>query len=142
MDFLQELNRIMEETGKIALATAVDNIPNVRIVNFYYNPENKGVVYLSSFKGKSKIVEFSQNNVVAFTTIPVSDQSSEHVRVRNAIVKKSDLTIYDLKDGFIKKLPNYEMLIDQAGDMLKLYEIHFKEANVTLDIKQAGKVTF
>lgn len=142
MDFLQELNRIMEETGKIALATAVDNIPNVRIVNFYYNPENKGVVYLSSFKGKSKIVEFSQNNVVAFTTIPVSDQSSEHVRVRNAIVKKSDLTIYDLKDGFIKKLPNYEMLIDQAGDMLELYEIHFKEANVTLDIKQAGKVTF
>jgi uncharacterized pyridoxamine 5'-phosphate oxidase family protein len=142
MDFLQELNRIMEETGKIALATSVDNIPNVRIVNFYYNPKNKGVVYLSSFKGKSKIVEFSQNNVVAFTTIPVSDQSSEHVRVRNATVKKSDLTIYDLKDGFIRKLPNYEMLIAKAGDMLELYEIHFKEANVTLDINQAGKVTF
>jgi uncharacterized pyridoxamine 5'-phosphate oxidase family protein len=142
MDFLQELNRIMEKTNKVALATAVNNMPNVRIVNFYYNPQNKGILYFSSFKGNPKTIELSQNNIVAFTTIPVSDESAEHVRVKNATVKKSDLTIYDLKDGFIKKLPSYEMLIEQAGDMLDVYEIHFKEANVTLDIKQAGKVTF
>jgi uncharacterized pyridoxamine 5'-phosphate oxidase family protein len=142
MDFLQELNRIMENTNKVALATAVDTIPNVRIVNFYYNPENKGVLYFSSFKGKSKTIELSQNNIAAFTTFPVSDESAEHVRVKNATVIKSDLTIYDLKDGFIKKLPSYEMLIAEAGDMLDVYEIHFNEANVTLDINQAGKVTF
>jgi uncharacterized pyridoxamine 5'-phosphate oxidase family protein len=142
MDFLQELNRIMEESNKIALATAVDNIPNVRIVNFYYNPENSGVVYFSSFKDKPKTVEFSQNNIVAFTTIPASAESSEHIRVKNATVKKSSLTIYDLKDSFIKKLPSYEMLISQAGNMLDIYEIHFKEAGVILDVKHTGKVIF
>lgn len=142
MDFLQELNRIMEQNNKIALATAVDNIPNVRIVNFYYHPENKGIVYFSSFKGHPKTVEFTQNNIVAFTTIPGSDESAEHVRVKHATVKKSDKTIYDLKDQFIKKLPSYETLIAQAGDMLSVYEIHFKEAKVTLDVKQAGIVTF
>jgi uncharacterized pyridoxamine 5'-phosphate oxidase family protein len=143
MDFLKEFNRIMEKTINIALATAVDNIPNVRIINFCYDPQKEGVVYFSSFRGNPKTLEFSKNNKVAFTTIPiVPAESSEHVRVTNATVQKSDLTIYDLKDEFIKKLPSYEMLIAQAGNMLDVYEIHFNEASVTLDVKQAGKVTF
>ncbi|QGU95383.1 pyridoxamine 5'-phosphate oxidase family protein [Clostridium bovifaecis] len=139
MDFLQEFNRIMENTNNIALATTVENIPNVRIVNFYYNPQNKGIVYFASFKGNPKTLEFSKNDKVAFTTVPT--ESSEHVRVTNATVQRSHLTIYDLKDAFIKKLPSYETLIAQAGDMLDVYEIHFKEAGVTLDVKQAGKIT-
>jgi len=139
MDFLNEFNRIMEETTEIALATSVNNIPNVRVVNFYYNPRNKGVVYFSSFRGHAKTLEFTQNNIVAFTTIPVG--SSEQVRVTNATIKKSDLTIFDLKDEFIKKLPSYEMIISQAGEMLDIYEIHFIEAGVTLDVKQSGKIT-
>jgi len=42
-------------------STSVDNIPNVRVVNFYYNPQNKGVVYFSSFRGHPKTLEFTQN---------------------------------------------------------------------------------
>ena len=142
MDFLKEFNRMMDEAVNIALATSVENIPNVRIVNFYYNPQNKGVVYFSSFRGLPKTVEFSQNNKVAFTTVPTAPtENSEHVRVINATVKKSDLTIYDLKEEFVKKMPSYEELIAQAGDMFDIYEIHFKEANVIIGVGQSGKVT-
>lgn len=142
MDFLQEFNRMMTEAINIALATSVKNTPNVRIVNFYYNPQNKGIAYFSSFRGLPKTREFSQNNIVAFTTVPTAPtENSEHVRVVNATVKKSDLTIYDLKDAFIKKMPSYEELIAQAGDMFDIYEIHFKEANVIIGVRQTGKVT-
>lgn len=140
MDFLQEFNRIMETTDNLALATSVNNVPNVRVVNFYYNAQKKGIVYFASFRGNPKTLEFLQNNNVAFTTIPT--ENSEQVRVINGIVQKSNLSIYDLKDAFIKKLPSYEVVISQAGDMLDVYEIHFKEASVTLDIDKQGKVTF
>jgi uncharacterized pyridoxamine 5'-phosphate oxidase family protein len=139
MDFLQEFNRIMKDTANLALATSVVDMPNVRLVNFYYNPENKGVVYFASFKGSAKLLEFSANNKVAFTTVPAN--SGEHIRAINATVQKSNLTIYDLKEEFIKKLPDYEMTIAQAGHMLEVYEIHFKEANVILGIGQAAKIT-
>ena len=139
MDFLHEFNRIMEGTTNLALATSVKDIPNVRLVNFYYNPENKGVVYFASFKGSAKLLEFTANDTVAFTTVPVN--ISEHIRVINATVQKSSLTIYDLKDEFIKKLPDYEVTIAKTGYMLEVYEIKFKEANVILGIGQAAKIT-
>jgi uncharacterized pyridoxamine 5'-phosphate oxidase family protein len=139
MDFLHEFNRIMEGTTNLALATSVKDIPNVRLVNFYYNPENKGVVYFASFKGSAKLLEFSANDKVAFTTVPVN--ISEHIRAINATVQNSNLTIYDLKDEFIKKLPDYEMTIAKAGHMLDVYEIYFKEADVILGIGQAAKIT-
>lgn len=142
MNFIKEFNEIMEGSINIALATAVDNIPNVRILNFYYNPENKGIVYFSSFKSNPKTLEFSKNSTVAFTTVPVSIENTKHVRCINATVQKSKLTIYDLKDAFISKMPSYEMLIAQAGDMLDVYEIHLKEAVVILDPKNSGKLTF
>lgn len=140
MDFLQEFNRITQSTNNLALATSVNNVPNVRVVNFYYDTENQGVVYFASFRGNTKTLEFLQNNNVAFTTIPTGN--SEQIRVINGKVQKSDLTIYDLKEAFIKKLPSYEIVIEQAGDMLDVYEIHFIEASVTLDIDKHGKVTF
>jgi uncharacterized pyridoxamine 5'-phosphate oxidase family protein len=142
MDYLKELNRVLEETNKIALATSVDNIPNVRVVNFCNKPQNKGVLYISSRKGLPKTLEFSKNNIVAFTTIPAVAENSEHVRVQKATIKKSDLTIFNLKDEFIKKHPGYEMIIAQAGEMLDVYEIHFKGAAVILGLGKGGKVTF
>lgn len=140
MDFLQEFNRIMDTTTNLALATSVNDIPNVRIVTFCQNIQKKSIVYFASFRGNPKTLEFLQNNKVAFTTIPTG--TSEHVRVNNGIIQKSSLTVYDLKDEFIKKLPDYEVTIAQAGDMLDVYEIHFKEAYVTLGIGKQSKVNF
>ncbi|MFZ5967325.1 MAG: pyridoxamine 5'-phosphate oxidase family protein [Bacillota bacterium] len=139
MEFLEAFNRMMENTKDMALATSVNDVPNVRIVSFYYDPQKKGVIYFSTIKMNPKAVEFSQNNKVAFTTVPVG--TIEHTRVTNATVQKSDLTISDVKDAFIEKYPGYEMIIAQAGDMLDLYEIHFKEAAITLDFHKQGKIT-
>lgn len=138
MDFFKEFNRIMDTTTNLALATCVNDVPNVRILNFYYNTQNEGVVYFASFKGSTKTLEFLKNNKVAFTTIPVG--TSEHVRISNGTVQKSNLTIYDLKDEFIKKLPSYEMTISQAGDMLDVYEVHFEEASVILGIGKQSNI--
>jgi uncharacterized pyridoxamine 5'-phosphate oxidase family protein len=139
MDFLQEFNRIMVSQEELALATSIDNIPNVRIINFYYDITRKGVVYFSTFSNNSKIEKFAKNNVVAFTTIP--SNGNEHIRVNKTNIHKSNLTIFDFKNEFIKKIPDYEMTIEEAGNQLSLYEIHFRQATITLDYTQSDIIT-
>lgn len=139
MDYLKAFQKIMEEQNMIALATSVDNVPNVRIVNFCYDSNRKGVLYFTTFKGNPKEKEFARNTSVSFTTVPSS--GSEHVRVSKANVQRSDTTVYDLKDVFKTKVPDYEEVLEMAGDQLVVYEIHFQDASVTLDIDQSGSVT-
>ena len=139
MDYAREYRRIMDEQCEIALATCVDNAPNVRIVNFYCDAEKSGVLYFSTFKNNPKTREYRQNCNVAFTTVPTG--SNEHVRVRQATVRKSALTIFDLKDAFIRKMPDYAETIEYAGRKLELYEVHFKSASVTLDFMHNGNIT-
>lgn len=139
MDFFKEFNRIMLSQKELSLATSVDNIPNVRIVNFYYNISKKGIVYFSAFSDNLKVEEFEKNNIVSFTTIPTL--GTEHVRVKQANIKKSALIIFDLKDEFIKKIPDYENTITEVGEYLSLYEIHFNKATVTLDYTQSDIIT-
>ncbi|MDM8313507.1 pyridoxamine 5'-phosphate oxidase family protein, partial [Clostridium cadaveris] len=74
----------------------------------------------------------------AFTTIPSNE--TEHVRVNNSTIQKSNLTIFDLKDEFIKKISDYETTITEAGDYLSLYELHFNKATVTLDYNQSDTI--
>lgn len=137
MDFFKEFNRLMVSTDNMALATSVDNIPNVRIINFYYDSK-KGIVYFSTVKFNPKVNEFSKNNKVAFTTVPA--EGNEHIRVNDGIVKKSNFSIFDLKDDLIGKYPDYGTIIEEAGEIIDIYEIHFKEANVTLGFKNSGKI--
>ncbi len=139
MELTQAFEKIMAEQKTLSLATSVDNIPNVRIVNFIYNADKKGVIYFSTFKGNQKEKEFSINNQVAFTTIPSS--GNKHVRAGNATIQKSNLSIYDLQDVFTKKVADYKETIQQAGQYLVVYEIHFSEVSVTIDIKHSGVIT-
>lgn len=129
MKTIEVFKKIMNEQTKIALATSVQEIPNVRIVNFFYD-EDKKCLFFSTFKGNEKITEFQKNPNVAFTTIPTSN--TNHVRVHYAQVKESDLTVYDVAEKWIQKIPSYEENIKQAGAMLELYEIHFTQAIVIL----------
>ena len=41
MDIKREFENIMKEQGEIALATSTNDIPNVRIVSFFYCEETK-----------------------------------------------------------------------------------------------------
>lgn len=138
MDFLKEYEKVMENTATFALATSVDNAPNVRIITFYYDAQNNGVVYFPTFKQSPKTVEISQNNKVAFTTI--SNGTVGIVRVKNAIIQKSALTVHDIKDGIIKKYPGFAATVTNAGPMMEVYEIHFNEAEVTVSFGNVGKV--
>ena len=55
MDTLKEFQKIMAEQTDLALATiGTDGIPNVRVVNYYFNPENN-IVYFATFKNNVKV---------------------------------------------------------------------------------------
>ena len=131
MNTIKEFKRIMDTHTEIALATVgTDGTPNVRIVNYYFNPENN-VLYFATFKDNEKVKEIKQNRNVAFTTIP--QKGNEHIKARG-IALRSEKTVFDLADCFCDKIPGYKNTIDFAGDSLILYEIHFKTATVTLDL--------
>jgi len=53
MDKKKEFEKIMNEATKLALASSVDNVPNVRILNFVYS-ENENVLYFQSRKGDQR----------------------------------------------------------------------------------------
>ncbi|MBK5896247.1 pyridoxamine 5'-phosphate oxidase family protein [Catonella massiliensis] len=130
MNVKTEFLKIMAEQTEIALATSVDNIPNVRIVNFYFEPA-ENILYFSSFEGNDKIKEINSNPYVAFTTIPHS--GNEHVKAKG-MVKKSSKTIFDVAERFIAKIPAYKDTIEYAGESLILFEVRFDTAIVTKDL--------
>ena len=136
MNIKTEFLKIMAEQTEIALATSVDNIPNVRIVNFYFDPA-ENILYFSSFEGNDKIKEINSNPYVAFTTIPHS--GNEHVKAKG-MVKKSSKTIFDVAERFIAKIPAYKDTIEYAGKSLILFEVRFDTAIVTKDLNTIKKL--
>lgn len=136
MNIKTEFLKIMAEQTEISLATSVDNIPNVRIVNFYFDPA-ENILYFSSFEGNDKIKEINSNPYVAFTTIPHS--GNEHVKAKG-MVKKSSKTIFDVAEQFIAKIPGYKDTIEYAGESLILFEVRFDTAIVTKDLNTIKKL--
>ena len=130
MNIKTEFLKIMAEQTEIALATSVDNIPNVRIVNFYFEPA-ENILYFSSFKENDKIKEINSNPYVAFTTIPHS--GNEHVKAKG-MAKKSSKTIFDVAEQFIAKIPGYKDTIEYGGESLILFEVRFETVIVTKDL--------
>lgn len=134
MDTLKEFQKMMAEQTDLALATiGTDGIPNVRVVNYYFNPENN-IVYFATFKNNDKVKEMKQNQNVAFTTIPKKE--NEHIKVRGTAIK-SKKNIFDLADCFCEKIPDYRETIEYGGKSLIVFEIHFKTATVTLDLSNS-----
>ena len=120
----------MAEQTEIAVATSVNNVPNVRIVNFYFDPcEN--ILYFSSFKDNDKVKEIEGNPSIAFTTIPHT--GNQHVKAKG-LAKRSSKTVVDMAEHFIAKVPDYKKTIDYAGELLILFEVRFDTAIVTKDL--------
>ena len=127
MDVKKEFEKIMGEVDTFALASSVDDIPNVRFLNFVYTNE-ESILYFQSPKEAPKGKEFEINNNVAFVTFRTKDFGL--VRVHHATVKKSKKTIFDVQNLFIEKMPFYKNLIEQHGNGMELYEIHFSKVKV------------
>lgn len=137
MNLRDEFERIMREQREIALATTTDGLPHVRIVNFYYAPEEH-CVYFATFKDNEKVVEIAANPNIAFTTVP-HNGTNEHVRASGRAVK-SARTVYHLAALFAAKIPRYQETIDAVGDDLILYEISLDTAVVTIDMEHIERI--
>ena len=137
MDYRKEIERMMESQTSIALATAANGNPNVRIVNFYYDPQI-GSLYFCTFRDNQKVAEFHQLPHVAFTTIPTNGEA--HVRVKSAIVCKSLTTIEEIKPKFLAKMPEHIISNPDVLPSLDLIEVLFDLADVVLDFEHMATV--
>ena len=142
MSAIQKYDEVIKSTNEIALATSVDSIPNVRIVNFCYKPEQPNILYFASDRDNRKVIEFRENSRVAFTTIPLSPDSIPHIRSNNAVVQKSMFSIDDVKDLFINSVPGYDETLAAIGETLDVFEIHVKEAIVITGFEEPDFITF
>ena len=138
MEAKKEFLRMINECDEIALATSIHDIPNVRIVNYYYDQENN-IMYFATFTGREKISEFWKNNNISFTTIPMNRGKREHIRARGH-VRESEKSILDLREEFSNKMADFREIIDKYSKDLKVYEIKFSEVTVTLDSRYYEKV--
>ena len=139
MEAKKEFLRMITECDEIALATSIHDFPNVRIVNYYYD-EKSNVMYFATYIGREKISEFWKNNNVAFTTIPMKKGTREQVRARGH-VRESEKSITDLREEFSNKMSEFADIIDRYSKELKVYEIRFTEATVTLDSRTYEKIS-
>lgn len=140
MRHMQEYYKVLEKTNEIALATAVDNIPNVRIVNFVYDTNKPGILYFASDRENQKVAEFNQNNQVSFTTVPT--EGIPHIRSNQAIVQRSMFSIDDIKEQFITRIPGYDETIKAIGDTLDVFEIRVQEAVVISGFDEPVSISF
>ncbi|MBE5961960.1 MAG: pyridoxamine 5'-phosphate oxidase family protein [Lachnospiraceae bacterium] len=140
MSYVEEYKRIIAETQYIALATSVNNSPNVRVVNYCWDKSKGNRIYICTFMERAKTEEFMLNPIVSFTTIPTS--GSEQVRVTNARVKKSERSVYDFASLFVTKYPSYKEFIENCGNVLDIYEISFEKASVVAGVGKKEVITF
>lgn len=113
----------------IALASSVDNQPNVRLVDTYYDKE-KGMLLFPTSRKTPKVSEFDQNTKVAFTTAP--SQTGAIIRVQKAQVKETDITLDEIKDALIAKRVGFGHLIGMLSQEPVVYQICFDEALFTV----------
>ncbi len=142
MNYLEMYNDIMKNAPAIALATTTDEMPDVRIISHCVIPDRPEVIYFSTNRTSPKVLQFEANNVIAFSTIPSPSDGHIHVRSNNATVRKSVLSIDELKDIFIAQIPGFDKILSVIGAYTDVYEIHIKEATVVLNPMQTGTVTF
>ena len=143
MDLKKEFGRILTESSDLALATCVDGVPNVRIMNVCYDPAHPGSFFVSTDKGSPKTVEFEKNPKVAFMTYPGDpSKGSFYVRSNNAEIMPSTVPLDDLWDSFVEQVFMFEKVAKMKGDKMAIYEVKVHSAEVAPSMKERGTVTF
>ncbi|CDD59220.1 putative uncharacterized protein [Eggerthella sp. CAG:298] len=125
MEPKEQLAEVMKNTSLIALASSVEDLPNVRILDIFFDEKQNVVVFPTSALSL-KVKEFEANDTVAFTTIPQGP--GPVVRVQNATVSKSDWSIDEIKDTLIAHRPGFEMMLKGFGENVVVYEVSFTKA--------------
>lgn len=141
MDYNQAFYNILDEVTEIALASSVNDMPNVRIVSFCCDDSRPGVLYFTSKGASQKVTEFTQNSKAAFATPPIG-KTITHIKSNSAEVVKSQYGFHDLKDAFIAKTPEYKDIYLANADNLDVFELRVKEALVVVDYGNYGFAKF
>ncbi len=128
MEPKEQLAEEMKNTSLIALASSVEDLPNVRILDIFFDEKQNVVVFPTSALSP-KVKEFEANDTVAFTTIPQGP--GPVVRVQNATVSKSDWAIDEIKDTLIAHRPGFEMMLKGFGENVVVYEVSFTKALIS-----------
>ena len=128
MEPKEQLAEVMKNTSLIALASSVEDLPNVRILDIFFDEKQNVVVFPPSALSP-KVKEFEANDTVAFTTIPQGP--GPVVRVQNATVSKSDWAIDEIKDTLIAHRPGFEMMLKGFGENVVVYEVSFTKALIS-----------
>lgn len=127
MEPKEQLAEVMKNTSLIALASSVEDLPNVRILDIFFDEKQNVVVFPTSALSP-KVKEFEANDTVAFTTIPQGP--GPVVRVQNATVSKSDWSIDEIKDTLIAHRPGFEMMLKGFGENVVVYEALQKRSSL------------
>jgi len=141
MELKQQFEQVMGSSVNMALATCVNDKPNVRIVTFAYDKNRAGKLYFSTFKGNQKIAEFTQNPNVSCMPLPEAAESDLQVRIFGK-VQKSDMSLEELVTLIAPKYPDGADTMKMGGNMMEIYEVCFTEAFVTVGMTEAQSITF
>lgn len=141
MELKQQFEKVMGESVNMALATCVENQPNVRVVTFAFDNSKGGRLFFSTFKGNQKTKEFQHNPNVSCMPLPMGPESEIQVRIFGT-VKKSNTSLDELIAMIAKKIPGDADTIKDGGDMMEIYEVCFENAYVTVGMTQAQLITF
>lgn len=140
MNHKEAFSQIMRTTENMALATSVDNMPNVRVVTYVYDEKHPNSVFFTTFKGNHKITEFEKNENVAVLPLPESVDAPAQVRIFGK-VRKSSLPLSEVGQMIATKAPHFAETLAQAGHMLEPYEVVFDKAAVTIGMDDAVMIT-
>lgn len=141
MELKQQFEQVMGSSINMALATCVNNKPNVRVITFAYDKNREGKLFFSTFKGNRKIAEFAQNPNVSCMPLPQSAEDDSQVRIFGK-VQQSDLSLEELIALIVPKYPDGANTLKMGGDMMEIYEVCFSEAFVTIGMTAAQSIKF
>ena len=125
------LKEVTKTTNKMALSLSVDNMANVKIVNFVWFEDQPNTLFFSSVKGTVGTAEYDKAQSVAFISIPNSDMiGNPYIRSQNVSIQHSDKTMKELLTKYLETVPNYQKVWDLIGSKLQVFELQLDDVYI------------
>ncbi|ATO43907.1 hypothetical protein MK904_04640 [Loigolactobacillus coryniformis] len=125
---LTALAQVLGGANKVAYATSLDNVPNLRIVNFVWDETTPNVLYFASVRDSRGVQEFLASDRIAFSTVP--ETGNAHVASNQATGQASQRTLAQMQPQFLAQVPDFAHVLELIGPKLALYEIRITSAEV------------
>lgn len=138
---LTALAQVLGGANKVAYATSLDNVPNLRIVNFVWDETTPNVLYFASVRDSRGVQEFLASDRIAFSTVP--ETGNAHVASNQATGQASQRTLAQMQPQFLAQVPDFAHVLELIGPKLALYEIRITSAEVDQGLSNGvQQVTF